>query len=235
MFDTVTGLPVHPLVVHAAVVLLPLSALALIAMVFVPRLRRAYALPTVVGLGIGFVSAFIAKESGEKLAGRIGSPGEHAEYGDWLMPVSFGLFVLAAVWWFLQRRGETTATRALGLGSSLVAIATIALTVLAGHTGAKAAWAGRLEPAPVVTPSAGAAKSYSLATVAKHGTQADCWAVVDGNVYNLTSWISKHPGGSDKIIAMCGKDGSAAFNGQHGGSSDVKKRLATFKIGTLAS
>ena len=42
IFDTIAGLPLHPLIVHGAVVLLPLSALGLLGVIFLPRLRKAY-------------------------------------------------------------------------------------------------------------------------------------------------------------------------------------------------
>ena len=43
LFSTIAGLPLHPLVVHLAVVVLPASALALVALVLVPRWRARYA------------------------------------------------------------------------------------------------------------------------------------------------------------------------------------------------
>ena len=86
------------------------------------------------------------------------------------------------------------------------------------------------------TPEAPQAKtSYTLAEVSAHNSKASCWAVVNGNVYDLTSWISRHPGGEKAILSICGKDGSAEFNGQHGGESRPESMLATFKIGTLAN
>ena len=42
MFDLINGLPVHPLVVHAVVVLLPLAALGTIALAVRPAWRRPY-------------------------------------------------------------------------------------------------------------------------------------------------------------------------------------------------
>lgn len=74
---------------------------------------------------------------------------------------------------------------------------------------------------------------YSLADVAKHGTESDCWAAINGGVYNLTTWIPRHPGGKQAIIGLCGKDGSAAFNDQHGSGAQQQAILATFKVGTL--
>ena len=74
---------------------------------------------------------------------------------------------------------------------------------------------------------------YILADVAMHSTGSDCWSAINGNVYNLTSWIPRHPGGEAAIKGLCGKDGSAAFNGQHGGAAQQAAVLATMKIGTL--
>lgn len=75
---------------------------------------------------------------------------------------------------------------------------------------------------------------YTLAQVAEHATAASCWSAVNGSVYDLTKWIPLHPGGEAKIKAICGKDGSAAFTGKHGGQEKPEATLATFKIGTLA-
>jgi cytochrome b involved in lipid metabolism len=83
------------------------------------------------------------------------------------------------------------------------------------------------------TPADSSASGYTLAEVATHNTPADCWTAISGNVYNVTSWISKHPGGSDAIIYLCGKDGTAAFTGQHGGQPRPADELMAFKIGSL--
>ncbi|MCX6793079.1 MAG: hypothetical protein NTY12_03555 [Candidatus Falkowbacteria bacterium] len=73
----------------------------------------------------------------------------------------------------------------------------------------------------------------SLAEVSAHKSTTDCWAVVDKNIYDLTSWISKHPGGDKAIIGLCGIDGTAAFTRQHGSSDKAKAALASFLIGNL--
>jgi cytochrome b involved in lipid metabolism len=91
-------------------------------------------------------------------------------------------------------------------------------------TGTVSTGTGSGEPAP---------SSYTLAEVSKHNGQTSCWTAINGNVYDVTSWISRHPGGSDAILSLCGTDGSAAFTGQHGGQARPASELATFKIGTL--
>lgn len=67
--------------------------------------------------------------------------------------------------------------------------------------------------------------------VAAHNSRSSCWSTINGNVYDLTSWIPKHPGGEKAILQLCGTDGSAKFNGQHGGAPKQAAILAGFKIG----
>lgn len=84
-------------------------------------------------------------------------------------------------------------------------------------------------PTSTPTPS-----GITLAQVALHNSRSSCWSAINGNVYDLTSWITNHPGGENNILIICGKDGSGAYNNQHGGSSKTESILVGFKIGTLA-
>lgn len=83
------------------------------------------------------------------------------------------------------------------------------------------------------TPAPTTVKSFTMADVKTHNSSASCFTVVNGNVYDVTSWINKHPGGSSAIKGMCGVDASSAFNGQHGGESRPESTIASFKIGVL--
>jgi hypothetical protein len=74
--------------------------------------------------------------------------------------------------------------------------------------------------------------SYTTAEVATRNTKTNCWTIVSGSVYNLTSYINSHPGGVTTISQLCGKDGTATFNGQHMGDPSPISRLASLKIGT---
>ena len=75
--------------------------------------------------------------------------------------------------------------------------------------------------------------TYSLGDVAIHNTAAGCWTTIDENVYDLTTWVSRHPGGGEAILFLCGIDGTEAFHGMHGTSSVPLAALALLKIGTL--
>ena len=74
--------------------------------------------------------------------------------------------------------------------------------------------------------------------VATHKTSSNCWIIVSGKVYDVTSYISVHPGGTSTIISQCGKDATNAFNtkGGTGGShsSSAKSTLAGFFMGNLS-
>jgi cytochrome b involved in lipid metabolism len=82
-------------------------------------------------------------------------------------------------------------------------------------------------------PVDGTAKTYTMSDVSKHNNQNDCWTTVNGKVYEVTKWISEHPGGAKAIISMCGIDGSALFNDQYGGERRPANELANFVIGDL--
>merc|ERR1711879_686518 len=56
---------------------------------------------------------------------------------------------------------------------------------------------------------------YSLEEVAKHTTKTDCWVVVAGQVLNVTSFLSQHPGGELAILTFAGKDATEEFNMIH--------------------
>ncbi len=74
---------------------------------------------------------------------------------------------------------------------------------------------------------------YTLTQVGAHGSRSSCWSAINGNVYDLTSWVDSHPGGALTILTICGKDGSPFFNAQHGGKNKPANILAGFKIGVL--
>ena len=83
-------------------------------------------------------------------------------------------------------------------------------------------------PVPVPAPT-----GYTMAQVKVHAALGNCWAAVNNSVYNLTPWISAHPGGSQAILGLCGTNGSAAFNAQHGSQAKANSALASFRIGAL--
>jgi cytochrome b involved in lipid metabolism len=70
--------------------------------------------------------------------------------------------------------------------------------------------------------------------VAMNDSEESCWTIVNGSVYDLTDWVSKHPGGSSRILQLCGTDGTSLFEGQHGGSSGPESTLDSYLLGPLS-
>jgi cytochrome b involved in lipid metabolism len=235
-FDTIGGLPLHPLTVHAASVLIPLSAIALVVLVFVPKWRKAYFPLTIGALAVSVGLSFAAKQSGEALAARVGNPADHQALGDILFPASIGLFFVGLAFYLLTRTEKPKWTIQLAGGiASIAVVGVVVLSVLVGHSGAEATWADRIsgsqaDELPVGT-DPGATAGITAEEVMMHNTVSDCWSVVNGNVYDLTSYVSTHKGGAGVIEAICGKDGSKAFSGQHSGEAKPQTDLSSLLVG----
>lgn len=75
--------------------------------------------------------------------------------------------------------------------------------------------------------------SYTLADVQAHSSPSSCWAAINGSVFDLTTWIDRHPGGASKIKNLCGSDASSNFDRQHGKNKTAQAALILLKIGTL--
>ena len=152
MFDLINGLPVHPLVVHAVVVLLPLATLGTLAITLRPAWRRPYGLLVVGCTAVATALIPVATSSGEALEERVGNPGEHAELGDQLIWFAIPMLLLAAALWWLDRRaasadgvsaGRTTSVTTMRAVAALAVVAALATTVQVyrvGDSGARAAW-----------------------------------------------------------------------------------------------
>lgn len=241
LFDTFGDLPLHPLAVHGAAVLIPLSTIALIVLVFVPKWRATHLPLTILGLFASMGVAFVAKESGEALAARVGNPATHAELGDILFPASVGLFLIGLAFYVLQKQNRARWQQQLTASVAVVAALSVGvLTYFVGHSGAEATWANRLEQTQaqeITTPSnsgsSEAVGGLSAEQVAAHNTKNDCWTVIDGMVYDLTSYIPIHKGGPLPLESICGKDGSNAFSGQHSGEQKPAMDLSALAVGPL--
>jgi uncharacterized membrane protein len=142
MFDLVNGLPLHPLVVHAVVVLLPLAILGTLAIVARPAWRQRYG-PLV--LGVALVATLlvpVATSSGEALEEHVGDPGSHAQLGDQLIWFALPLLLLVAglVWFDRRRPSARNAVRVLAAGAVVAALAAGVQVYRVGDSGARAAW-----------------------------------------------------------------------------------------------
>jgi len=156
MFDLIGGLPVHALVVHVVVVLLPL--LAVVTVVFVIRPRWRSELPwAILGNLLVFGASLVAKKSGlnlqARLSGLTGRPVAtwHAHLANWLPYFAFAQLLASVLAWLLirsrSRRGTGASRPALALAIVLVLVAGGAATVWTyrvGDSGARAVWQGTI-------------------------------------------------------------------------------------------
>ena len=164
MLDTIGGIPLHPLIVHAVVVLVPLASLLLLLAALSPRIRHWAGILTPITATLALVMVPLATQSGEALEKRVEeSPTleEHTELGDSLLYFVIVLAVLAWALWFLDRRAQ--AAVATGAGASdgahaaaapartplltavivlsvLSVLATTVQVIRIGHSGASASW-----------------------------------------------------------------------------------------------
>eukprot|EP01026_Neomeris_dumetosa_P052928 TRINITY_DN4715_c0_g1_i6.p1 TRINITY_DN4715_c0_g1~~TRINITY_DN4715_c0_g1_i6.p1 ORF type:complete len:885 (+),score=166.80 TRINITY_DN4715_c0_g1_i6:81-2657(+) len=97
----------------------------------------------------------------------------------------------------------------------------------------KAKDAVALPPTPPPQEKKVEVKTFTMAEVEKHADEKSAWFVVDGKVYDGTSYLQDHPGGADSIILNSGIDASDEFNSIH--SQKAKAMLVDYFIGDLVS
>ncbi len=89
------------------------------------------------------------------------------------------------------------------------------------------------KPVTTVTPVTNGPKTYTMAEVQAQAAAGKCWTVVNGGVYDLTNFTSKHPGGSGAIKSLCGINGTAKFQAMHGGQPKPENTLKSYYLGAL--
>ena len=147
MFDTIFGLPTHTIVVHAVVVLVPVAALATIAVALRPRWRERYASWMVLVNGLAVVITYVARQSGQKLFARLDSIGgagvaaHHRQLGlalIWFVLVFFGLSV--ATWLVARSRDTGPAPTIVAVLTAVAAAIVLYEVIRVGHSGTQAVW-----------------------------------------------------------------------------------------------
>jgi hypothetical protein len=161
MFERFGDLPLHVLVIHAAVVVLPVAALTAIAFAVLPRWRWLLRWPALL-LGLGsLVLAYVAKESGEAFVAAVPTLEKavevHQKRGDLLFWYCLVFAVIAVVAFLLLggtsalasgKGAKATKSRPLELLTSaavvVIGVLVIWQTIRTGDAGAKAVWDGQL-------------------------------------------------------------------------------------------
>lgn len=89
-----------------------------------------------------------------------------------------------------------------------------------------------------------ATNTLNMTEVAKHNNQNDCWLVIGGKIYDITSYFGRHPGGNGTMAATCGTDATVAYETKdpnatsagmfsNGHSSRAESMLANYYVGDL--
>jgi hypothetical protein len=158
----INGLPLHPLVVHAAVILGPVTALTAIAYAVLPGWRWLIRWPMVLLAAATVGAVFVSKLAGEALlddrfANATGTLAErlevHQDRGTLLLWVAIAFLVVAVVAAFTvggpsalasgagarDSRGTAVTVGVLAL-VVVGAVALLVMTVLTGDAGSRAVW-----------------------------------------------------------------------------------------------
>ena len=88
------------------------------------------------------------------------------------------------------------------------------------------------EPVEPETPAAEPA-GFTMAMISENNTASRCWVAIEGMAYDLTDWITSHPGGQGAITGLCGKDGTAMFLSRHGGQANPDRTLDMYVLGPI--
>lgn len=164
---TVDGIPAHPLVVHAVVVLLPLAVVGTLLLVARPAWRRQLGVWVLLLAVAGVAAVPVATQTGEQLQQALGGGGPlvqvHEERAETLLLPALAFLVLLAATVLLGRRADAAAaaegpgaahalssrtsplrwvTVVVGVLAALAGLAVVGLVVWIGHSGSVAVWSG---------------------------------------------------------------------------------------------
>ncbi|KQV76101.1 hypothetical protein ASC61_14420 [Aeromicrobium sp. Root344] len=144
------GLPLHPLIVHATVVVVPLAALTVLLAALWPRFR-AWSGPLPMGLSlVGLALVPLSTSTGETLERHVAHSAlveRHTELAGGLLPWMLGLAIVASANYAAHRRGRGrrpvhgSIPMVLAVLAVVAAAGTTVQVVRIGESGAKAAWA----------------------------------------------------------------------------------------------
>lgn len=91
------------------------------------------------------------------------------------------------------------------------------------------------QPSQTATPQS---SGITLAQIAQHNSTSSCWLAIDGAVYDVTTYLSRHPAPSEVLNSWCGQEATQAWEDKGGEdeshSSRAEALLDGYKIGDLA-
>lgn len=171
------GLPLHVLIVHFVVIIVPLAALCTVLAAVWPAARCRLGIVTPIIALLALIAVPITTEAGEWLEERVGHTNlieEHAALGKTLLPWAIATFVVALLQWAWFRffapgtpaggtsTGGTsvfsarapskamrfTVTIVLAVSVAVTAVGSVVTVVRIGESGSRAVWTGSFTPEP---------------------------------------------------------------------------------------
>jgi hypothetical protein len=138
---TVLGLPAHPLLIHAVVVGIPLTAAVGIVMLARPRWRRSWAWPVAVADVLLVPLAFVTAQTGQGLQRALGREValDHGEMGELVPWFTVVMAAAAVAYAALRGRGRAVAVAA-AVALVVSSVAAAGWVVVTGHSGAESSW-----------------------------------------------------------------------------------------------
>ena len=152
---TIAGLPLHILLNHVVVVLVPLTALAVVLHALWPVAARRLGIVTPIAGLIVLVAVPITINAGQALENAVTiTPAvqQHADLGQTMLPWAIALFVVALALWGWTRFGKPLygpqmsaalrvgITIVLAVAAVIIAVGSVIDVVLIGDAGARAVW-----------------------------------------------------------------------------------------------
>jgi len=160
------GLPLHVLIVHAVVIMVPLAALCALLTAFWPAARRRLGIVTPLVALAALVLVPLAVQAGEWLQSRLVNVtpllGAHTALGETMLPWVIALFLAATLQWFWyrfaaaegarfasalpSRAGRLVATVVLDVMVVVSALGSVVVVALIGESGSRAVWTDLFTP-----------------------------------------------------------------------------------------
>ncbi|KAE8077641.1 hypothetical protein FH972_016188 [Carpinus fangiana] len=75
-------------------------------------------------------------------------------------------------------------------------------------------------------------KIHVFEEVAKHSSSKDCWLIISGKVYDVTTFMEDHPGGDEVLLSATGKDATNDFE-DVGHSDSAREMMDKYCIGKI--